>query len=386
MRFTSFKNKNLLILSFALGLLFFGFNGAEQHLTPFYDSIGKVNVAFIALAILYSAIAVGNFLGPPIVNRIGIKSCLILGFLTYVLFIFGVIIKSELLIYVLSAVLGIGAGIIGIARIDFLRIIAPIKNRGEYAGLIETIRTFGGFLGLLSISLLLLFFLIDQVFVLLGTVMILGTLLLFFLQNIKDEENFKATAFNFGPIIKFFKDPRVLLLIPHSAAGGLLLGLVLASVPLSIKENYGIEWIGVVTSVFHLTLAAFLFLGGYFSDIKGRFPVIYLSIAFSVAGALFFLLFKSLPMFFLIMFLFGLGRSVGVASFTALVIDVFEKESKEAKAVINNLGLVLGVVPAFILPIYLGQKEIFYILILLTLTGGVLLFIFQKKFALKTSS
>lgn len=150
MKITAFKDKNLLILAISLGFLFFGWNAAEQHFASFYETQGIAHIAFRSLAILYATIVIGNTLGPSIASFFGLKKAILFGFSTYILLIFGITTKIPPLVFLLSANLGIGAGISGIAQIDFLRQIAPVKKRGEYAGAINSVRTLGGFLGVLS--------------------------------------------------------------------------------------------------------------------------------------------------------------------------------------------------------------------------------------------
>lgn len=382
-KITAFKNRNLTILSIAFGLLFFGFNAAEQHFTAFYQTIGKTNIAFQSLAILYAAIVVGNFVGPTTARKLGIKLSFILGSLAYVALVFGTTLKIQLFIYILSFILGVGAGVAGIAKIDFIRMIAPKNKRGEFAGAIESVRTFGGFIGIAAVSLALKFLNIDGVFLLLGTVMLIGTALLLFLSeptretskvSVKESQNLKL-------MLKFVKDARILLLVPKSIAGGFLLGLVLGAIPAIIEKDFGIGWVGIITSLFHLTLASVLLLAGYLSDIKGRFGLIYASLLANVSAAVIFLSLQTLPILALVMILLGLGGSLGLGASTALMLDVFEDKVKEATATLSNLGLILGVVPSFILPTLISKNQLFYLAITFTLIGIITLRVFEKRFA-----
>lgn len=381
MKITAFKNKQLLILSISLGLIFFGFNAAEQHFTAFYQTIGIQNLAFQSLAILYAAIIIGNFAGPWFVDKIGIKPAFFIGYLTYAALVFGIVFKVPTLVYILSFILGIGAGIAGIARADFLRLVAPVKNRGEFAGAMETVRTFGGFAGILATSFILKILNIDQTFIILGILMTTGILLLLLLKNIKKPNKEYSETKNLKLMYKFLFDLKILLLLPYSISGGFLLGLVLGAVPLSIEKNFGIFWVGVITSIFHLTLALVLLAAGYLSDIKGRFGLIYSSMIVSILAALLFLNFLNLPSLVLVMVLLGLGGSLAGGAFTALMLDIFEEKIKEASAVLGNLSIILGVVPAFLLPQFLTQTQLFMVAIFLTILGLISMIIFQIKYS-----
>jgi len=384
-KITAFKNRNLTILSIAFGLLFFGFQAAEQHFTAYYQTIGKVNLAFQTLAILYASIMVGKLVGPAAVRFFGIKHSLIFGFLTYVALVFGMTLKIPHLIFLLSFVLGIGNGLLGIARIDFLRLVSPIDKRGEFAGATESVRTFGGFVGIAAVSLLLKFLKIDQTFLLLGVVMLGGTFMLTLLKKTGDNFQAPVMAPNFKKTITLMKDfvydKRLLLLVPGSVAGGFLLGLVLGAIPAIIGKNFGILWVGVITSIFHLTMALVTVLAGRHSDIKGRFIFIYSAAFASIFATLLFLNIVSLLSIAIVMFILGLGGSLRTAAFEALMLDTFEDKVKEASAVLGNYGLLLGVVPSFLLAQKLSQNQLLYIAIGLSIAGIISLRVFEKRFA-----
>lgn len=382
MKITAFKNHNLTILSLSLGLIFFGFNAAEQHFTAFYQSIGLPNLAFQSLAVLYGAIIVGNFIGPSIVKKLGVELSFFLGYLAYVFLVFGITLKISILIYALSFLLGVGSGIVGIAGAEFLRLVAPKDKRGEFSSATEMVRIFGGFSGIFLVSLILRFISINKIFLLLGTIMLSGILLLLALKKSpKDLYQASSTKQDIKAQVLFLKNPKVLLLLPKSIAGGFLLGLILGAIPVIIEKNYGIGWVGIITSLWHITIASFILWAGYLSDIKGRFGLIYTSLIIPVVAAVIFLNFQSLPILAAVMILLGLGDSLGKGASTALMLDTFEDKIKEASAVLGNLGLVLGVVPSFLLPQILNQSQLFILAILLNVLGIFTLWIFQLKFS-----
>lgn len=380
MGITAFKNKNIFILSVGSGLLFFGFNAAEQHFTAFYQTIGRQNLAYQSLAILYAAIIVGNFIGPSVVGKIGARLVIIWGFIAYTLFVFGIITKISVVIYGLSFLLGIGAGVMGIARVELLRLLAPRQKRGEYSGAIESVRTAGGFLGILAVGVLLRWLRIDNTLILLAFVMVTGTLLLLKLEIVHDNaQTGVLLQQNFALMLKLIKDRTLLLLVPYSIAGGFLLGLVLGAIPATIEKNFGVVWVGPITSIFHLTLAVVLLLAGYLSDIKGRFGLIYASILVSILAVIMFLHLSGLPALAVIMLLLGLGGSLGGGAFSALILDTFEGKAKEASAVLGNLGLVLGVVPSFLLPKWLTQTQLLYLALILSAGSLIFVWLFSRN-------
>jgi len=67
-----------------------------------------------------------------------------------------------------------------------------------------------------------------------------------------------------------------------------------------------------------------------------------------------------------------------------LMLDTFEEKIKEASSVLGNLGLILGIIPSFLLPQWLSQNQLFYLVIGLSLVGMVSLRTFEKRFRLST--
>ena len=69
-----------------------------------------------ALGILYACFTAANFISSFVVSSLGSKLCLILGSLTYVLFVAANIVYVELLLYLSSGLLGLGASVLWTAQ------------------------------------------------------------------------------------------------------------------------------------------------------------------------------------------------------------------------------------------------------------------------------
>lgn len=62
-----------------------------------------------SLSIIYASFTVLNFVAPPIISLLGTRLSLVLGALTYVLFLAGFLFLNTLFLYFSSALLGLGA-------------------------------------------------------------------------------------------------------------------------------------------------------------------------------------------------------------------------------------------------------------------------------------
>ncbi len=372
-----FKNRNITILGLALGLLFFGWNAAEQHFTAFYQEAGEANIAFRSLAILYGCIVIGSALAPTVVRLLGIKRSMVLGFITYCALVFGIVSKNTWVIYTLSALLGVGCGVFGVAQVEFLRKISNKDKRGQTTGAVNALRTVGGFSGIISVSLLLAKIPIEAIYLVLGGVMVVGTLLLTTLGEQTDEVTIQSSSITKD--LRMLKDKRILLIAPFTIGAGFLLGLILGAVPVSIGEIYGLRYVGPITSTFHLTLAFAGFLSGKFSDRRGRFTTLYATAGLGIAGAATFLLTKNIVGLVLAMVLAGIFSAANGVVLPALVMDLFEEKTKEAQASLGILGIILGVVPSLILKEFISEQGLFYLTITICVVGIGLLKVLESK-------
>lgn len=373
-----FKNRNITILGIALGLLFFGWNAAEQHFTAFYQEVGEASIAFRSLAVLYGSIVIGSAIAPSIARRLGLKRAMVFGFSTYCALVFGIVSKNTWAIYALSALLGIGCGIFGVAQTAFLRATAAKEKRGQVTGAVNALRTVGGFTGIVSVSLLLVKIPIETIYLVLGSVMVLGTLLLTTLQE-RTEEDTGVSASNLADDLRMLKDKRVLLIAPFTVGAGFLLGLILGAVPVSIGKLYGLRYVGPISSSFHLTLAFAGFLSGKLSDRRGRFTTLYATAGLGIAGAVMFLLTKNIVGLVLAMVLAGIFSAANGVVLPALVMDLFEEKTKEAQASLGILSIILGTVPSLILKEVLTEGQLFILTIVICMVGIGLLKILESK-------
>lgn len=367
--FKTLSNRNILLYGIALFLIFFGYGAAEQHFSVFYKQVGKVNIALQALAILYGAVVIGNIIAPALAKRIGLKRSFILAFLAYSILVFAITFGNVLLIYIFSALLGIGAALAGVAGNDFIRLVAAEKERGEAAGTTGSLRTFGAFLGISGMSIILRALSINQTFIALGVIMLVGVAVLTLLKEPKQEE--KKEKAKLSASLHF--DRRVALLLPLFVVPGIILGLILSAIPMMVQEIHGIGNVGWVMSIFHLTLAVVLFSAGKLSDIRGRTQVLYASTLSVLLGIGILLITSNLWGLVAAMILIGTFSAATGSVSPALVMDVFGEKTKEATATLGIAGVLLGVVPTLLLKKYLAQETLFAIamtaafLIILTL-------------------
>ena len=92
-------------------------NNWNERLTN-SDQYEYTNCQFsFSLAIVYAVFTVANWIAPSAVAMIGPRATMIIGALAYVGFIAQLLILNEWLLYLMSALLGIGAALIWTAQV-----------------------------------------------------------------------------------------------------------------------------------------------------------------------------------------------------------------------------------------------------------------------------
>ena len=100
----------IILLGIALFFIFFGFNAAQQFITPFFEQQGIVEVGFQSLILIYISLVFANPFAAAIAVKYGPKVVVVGGSLAYSLYIASLVSGVVSLIYLASLLLGVGAG------------------------------------------------------------------------------------------------------------------------------------------------------------------------------------------------------------------------------------------------------------------------------------
>lgn len=372
-------NREFLLLSAAYGLLFFGFNGAEQHLTSYQSVNNQSPIALTSLTILYCFLLVGSLVAPFVMTVLSLRTTQVLGFVCYSVYVFAIISKSSTLIFTMSGILGLASGIMGVGRYSLFHVLVPEERRGKYIGFSEAVRMFLGFLGVASVGLLLSSMTMEAVFLLYGTLMLFATALLFLIRERPKPSS--ISKYDWNLMLKIAQDNRLYWLVAYPVVYSFLFGLVLGAIPTMIQSHYSPSHVGWVTAIFYLMLAAVTPWAGLFSDRQGRLSLIYCSYFSALVGILLFLYLPvSLLSLGILMGCFGLAGSLAAGAHPALMLDLFEHNIKEAAAIQNSVGLIIGAIPAFILPFYLTEAQLLGIALIFVILGILSLRVFEVRY------
>lgn len=374
---------DILILTLSGGILFFGWQAAEDYLTPFYKSTGQLTLALKSLSLLYGVVFLGSILAPIVSAKIGLKKSLVLGFFSYPLFIASIITRNILFLYPAAICLGLGAGMKTNVEVAYIGAVSPKEKRGSFSGFYRAGVRIGAALSLVFGSFYLARGSFQSFYLILTIIAFIGfLLLLFFLREPKSQlQEIKSKSFitQLKEILKFVFDTRVILLVPSSIATGFIFGLITAKIPLTIQSLYGASLIGFLLIIFQITRIILTHPMGVISDKIGRFRMKYIEILIGIAGAICFLLNKNIWALIATLFAFGVDYAIKESNGPALSLDLFEEQVQEASAASSLIGTFGGVIPAFLLSAVKTENYLITIAIIFSIIGLVCIKILETK-------
>ncbi|KAK5581446.1 hypothetical protein RB653_001479 [Dictyostelium firmibasis] len=202
----------------AIGFLFifFGYSPTQSLITNLHQNNGS-----IGLALLYFSFAIGCFIAPVVLKKIGLIKSLTIAGITYGIFIFcsitGVAVLEGLFLPA-SILIGFGAGLLWTSQPVYVSRNAPTeKELGLYSGMFQTIYSIGSIVGN-AISGTLQNEDVNPTIILsiLGSSTFFGCIILAFLRRVDPivPTPRKTLSKTFTGAFMIFKDRKFLFLIP----------------------------------------------------------------------------------------------------------------------------------------------------------------------------
>ncbi|KAK5583579.1 hypothetical protein RB653_005176 [Dictyostelium firmibasis] len=299
---------NIIILGLSFCILFSAFSPTQILQTTINQNLG-----YYTLAVLYSSLSISNFLSPFIVSKFGEKLSLIIGTLSYSIYIGSNIYVTSPSLYISSILVGFGGAILWNAQgslvIKYSTESTIGANTGLFFALFQTDQIIGNLgsatlINKAGLSNKILF----TIFLGISLIPIIG---FFYLSNpnkIKkiiepinnqddetkgnDEkeynENEKKEIDNLSiknilmSIIILFKDKPIQLLIPSLLYSGISQTFFFGV----FSSLIGVEWVGYVMSVFGFFDALASFILGKLSDKIGRKVLVFISTISCIFGTI----------------------------------------------------------------------------------------------------
>ncbi|KAL3285309.1 hypothetical protein HHI36_019418 [Cryptolaemus montrouzieri] len=143
---------NVWFLSVAFMLLFTGFQCLGIIMKTILEGFKLENVNFYAdgylcMALIYISFAIANWFAPSVISLIGPKITMIVGDICYMGYMACFLYPIEIVLYIISVILGIGAALIWTAQGNYLVINTPKekmpRNSGVFWAMLQLSMIFG---------------------------------------------------------------------------------------------------------------------------------------------------------------------------------------------------------------------------------------------------
>ncbi|CAG9862335.1 unnamed protein product [Phyllotreta striolata] len=143
---------NVFLLGLAFMLIFTAFqtmgNIEKTILTSIQNEDHTFNgEAYYSLAIIYVFFSVFNWIAPSVISVIGSKFSMLIGGVTYMLFILSFLIPRGWLLYTTSAILGVGAALIWTGQGNYLTLNSTKKDISRNSGIFWALLQLSLFIG-----------------------------------------------------------------------------------------------------------------------------------------------------------------------------------------------------------------------------------------------
>lgn len=132
---------NVLILGLSFMLLFTSFQTGGMIQGTVVQSLKEIHKGeynadpFISMCIIYAVFALANWGAPAFVKYIGPRISMVISGLTYVIFIANFLVPLTWLLYVVSAIVGVGAAVIWTAQGNYLTLCSTDATMSRNSGL-----------------------------------------------------------------------------------------------------------------------------------------------------------------------------------------------------------------------------------------------------------
>ena len=337
--------KEIKILSLAFLLIFLGFNGVQQFVTTFFSESKIIDVGFDSLILIYLFFVLSNPLAAVFVSKYGAKKSMILASIFYSVFIFSLISKSVALIYFASILLGTAASFLWTGQNSYLIRASDEKTRGASSGFFNSFQSLGSVLGILILSFLIAKFSFNLSFLFFAIFPLIGFLLLSKLIDLRGEQNVNR----FKLIKKSITSITALQFSIIWFSWSFIFGLIIGIIPVEIKNNLGMAYVGILSSLFYIIPILFSYIFGKFSDIKGRKPMIILSYIVCLLGLIALYFSNGAVLLVMGIILIAMNYAIIRPISLALVGDVATKDNLEFLAALFWMAQNVGIISALLL-------------------------------------
>lgn len=349
-------SQEIKILSFSFLLIFFGFSGVQQFITPFFSEIGIPDVGFRALILIYLFFLLSGPLSAIIVSKYGPKRCMMAASVFYGLFILTIVSKNIFFIYPVSSLLGIAASLLWTGQHSYLITASNEKVYGASSGYFNMLQAFGSATGTLLLGFLIVKLSFGAPFIFYALLPFVGILLLSRLTDLKVQKQANQLVF----VRKLITNTTAIRLAAFYIAFLFFHGLAIGMIPIDIKNTLSIAWIGVMSFIFLIIPILFSYIFGKIYDIKGRKGMIITAYVIGALG-LFLLYFQSALTLIFGIILVAFAYAIFKPMSFSLVGDVTSKENLVSLTAFLWMAQNIGILSALLVSMQMQTKAVYLV-------------------------
>lgn len=360
--------KNIKLLSISFLLIFLGFNGTQQYVTSFFSQINFPNLGFQSLILIYVFFTLSDPLASVFVSKFGAKKAMLVGVVSYGLFILSLSTKIPIIIYSASILIGFGASLLWTGQNSYLIRASEQKSYGKNSGYFNMLVTIGSALGVTLLGFLITRISFEQSFLIASFFSFVGIIFILPLKDFRTEN----LGNHFELIKHAISSKTALRLSTIWFSSSVAFGFVIGLIPIQLKNTIGIDYVGL-SSLFFIMPIATSYLIGKLSDVKGRNHIIILSFAFCIVG-LGFLYFYTNPVALISgLILVSLYNATISPMRYALVGDVTSSKNLDYLAGLFWMMSGIGTVFSLMLSIIIPAKIVYLISIIVLVASFFIL-------------
>lgn len=368
-------NKNFLVFSVAFGLIFFSFAAAQQYLAVEFNKTSNLNMAFTTILLVYLFAAIFSPISGYVVSKFNPKKGMIISSIAYLLFCGFLVTKNEIVIYAVSALLGIASSVLWTASGTYILSTTPKNYYGRAVGVFNTVFSLMCILGMLTLGILLSYYNFKISYLLILIPGIIGFFMMFRINSIEVSKYPK-----FKEEFKNLFNPKFLIFFPMYVVVGFLFSLTIGIIPIEIKDRFPEIFVGIFGMLFYFIPLFSAYGIGKISDRVGR-PVLFIAFYILIGMSMLIMLNKN---FILGILVFALAFSFTKVLLIAYVGDICKgKKLSSGNALFNtalNLGVVLGFLAFVLVKDNNLNSDLIYIISFFITIFSLLGFVVERKF------
>ncbi len=247
--------------------LFSAFLPVQQFLTIYFKEVGKPEVGFITLIIVYLSFGTSSlFIGPQFVSKVGLKSSLLISSLCHILFCVSILTKNVPIVYCCSIITGIGAGILWTAQGVYILLSAPKNHASENTSYFFSLFSLASFLGVTILGFLKDIFNFNIALII---VICIGLCSFLFFLALEDLKMNKTPNTSVLYVFTLFKDNTITKIAFYCFFTFMLWGFIFGQMPLEIQKHLGNEYVKYFVSLYFIIFFLISFPLGKLTDKLG---------------------------------------------------------------------------------------------------------------------